>query len=318
MTGRNTVLLTFLTAVALAACSAPAGGAPGSPSPDGSSPSAAATGTESPTASPPASPSELPSSVPSAESPSSQPSGSGPAGTMTVRNYYFLDDATGGDPGLVPVLRTVPKSSAVARAAITALLAGPTTSEAGAKPPIVSWIPDGTRLLGIGVSGGTATVDLSSTFTAHNATFSVGGRIAQVVYTLTQFPTVDRVVVKVGGTEIAALSPATRATFRDTYQPPMFVDLPAWGAALDDGGRVAGSANVFEAQFRIALLDAKGDTLFDRPVLATCGSGCWGTFSLTASYTVPSAQTGTLRVWDPSEIDGSPQNVREYPVRLTP
>jgi hypothetical protein len=55
---------------------------------------------------------------------------------------------------------------------------------------------------------------------------------------------------------------------------------------------------VFEAQFRIALLDRKGRVLADRPVLASCGSGCWGRFDVTLSYDVASAQWATLRVWD--------------------
>jgi hypothetical protein len=33
---------------------------------------------------------------------------------------------------------------------------------------------------------------------------------------------------------------------------------------------------------------------------------------------VPKAQWGTLRVWDGSAKDGKPENVREYPVWLTP
>ena len=38
----------------------------------------------------------------------------------------------------------------------------------------------------------------------------------------------------------------------------------------------------------------------------------------TVAYTVPKAQWGTLRVWDGSAKDGTPENVREYPVWLTP
>jgi hypothetical protein len=237
---------------------------------------------------------------------------------MVVRDYYFLDDASGGNPGLVPVLRTVPKSAAVARAALTTLLEGPTAAEAEATPPIATWIPDGTELVDVEVSGGTATVELSSPFAAGPDTHPLRGRLAQVVYTLTQFATVDHVVVTVDGNRLTPAPSASRATYRDTYQPPMFVDQPAWGAALGNGGKVSGAANVFEAQFRLALLDANDRTLLDRPVHATCGSGCWGTFSLTVAYKVATAQTGMLRVWDPSEKDGSPENIREYPVQLAP
>jgi germination protein M len=53
------------------------------------------------------------------------------------------------------------------------------------------------------------------------------------------------------------------------------------------------------------------------PAMATCGTGCRGTFDVTLPYSVPAAGWGTLRVWEASAMDGSPQNVREYPVWLT-
>ena len=52
--------------------------------------------------------------------------------------------------------------------------------------------------------------------------------------------------------------------------------------------------------------------------MATCGSGCWGTFDVTIHYTVSKAGWGTLRVWEPSAKDGSVTNLTEYPVWLTP
>ena len=68
------------------------------------------------------------------------------------------------EPALVPVLRTVPKSTATATAAMKALLAGPSAKERSATAKIVTVIPDGTKLLGIEISGGLATVDLSAEF----------------------------------------------------------------------------------------------------------------------------------------------------------
>lgn len=245
---------------------------------------------------------------------------------MTVRVYFFMADTAGGDPALVPVLRSVPQSKAVATAAINALLAGPSATELAADPRISTTVPAGTELIGISIKGGLATVNLSGTFASGGGSFSVQGRLAQVVYTMTQFATVDRVQFELDGVPVAVFSsegivldkPVTRATYRDEFLPAIFVDRPAWGASFADPVRVRGLANVFEAQFRIALLDQGGRTLVDRPVLATCGSGCWGTFDVPLSYDVTSAQWGALRVWDPSEKDGSPESVREYPVYLHP
>lgn len=245
---------------------------------------------------------------------------------MIVRAYFLLDDPTGGDPALVPVLRTVPKSPATARAAMKALLAGPSAKERAASPRITTLVPAGTELLGIEISGGLATVDLSAEFVSGGGSFSVRGRLAQVAYTMTQFTTVDRVSFKLDGKPVSVFSsegiildkPVTRATYRDDFLPPIFVDRPAWGAALLTPGQVTGLANVFEAQFRIALLDRNDEVLVDAPVLATCGTGCWGRFDVTLSYDVSTAQWGTLRVWDISEANGKPVAVREYPVYLRP
>jgi germination protein M len=236
----------------------------------------------------------------------------------------------------------VPRSAAAARAAMKALLAGPTAAERAAKPRIATLIPAGSKLLGVEISRGLATVDLSAAFASFSpgdawdgGMFELRGRLAQVVYTLTQFTTVNRVNFKLDGKPVKVLfgmadpedgssegirldKPVTRATYRDRFLPPIFVDGPAWGAALPTPGRVTGLANVFEAQFRIALLDRNGKVLVDRQVPATCGTGCWGRFDVTLSYDVRAAQWGTLRVWDTSEVTGIPIAVREYPVYLRP
>jgi germination protein M len=245
---------------------------------------------------------------------------------MIVRAYFLLDDPAGGNPALVPVLRTVPKSPASARAAMEALLAGPSARERAASPRITTLVPAGTELLGIEISGGLATVDLSAEFASGGGSFSVHGRLAQVAYTMTQITTVDRVSFKLDGKPVSVFSsegiildkPVTRAKYRDDFLSPIFVDRPAWGAGLLTPGRVTGLANVSEAQFRIALLDRNDKVLMDRPVLAACGTGCWGSFDVTLSYDVPTAQWGTLRVWDTSEATGKPIAVREYPVYLRP
>lgn len=271
---------------------------------------------------------------------------------MIVRAYFLMRDGSGGEvvnePTLVPVLRTVPRSTATATAAMKALLAGPSAKERAPKWPIETLIPAGSKLLGIEISRGLATVDLSARFASltpddawDGGSYSLHGRVAQVVYTLTQFTTVDRVTFKLDGKPVKALrgmpdpesgateaialdEPITRATDRDHYSyrdhllPSIFVDRPAWGAALPNPGRVTGLANVDEAQFRVALLDRYDKVLVDVPVRASCGTGCWGRFDVSFSYDVPNAQWGTLRVWDTSESSGTPVAVREYPVYLRP
>ena len=279
-----------------------------------------------------------PTSAPSLDAPSAKPTpggspgptpgGSpgptaGPGETTTVRAYFFLGSFTHLE-GLAPVLREVPKTQAVGTAAMDALLAGPADVEIHASPAMSTTIPEGTRLVGLTIEDGIATVELSREFESGGGSASVLGRLAQVVYTLTQFPTVDSVSFELDGEPVTVFSgegvvldhPVGRADYTDQL-PAIFVDRPAWSAALGNPARVAGVSNVFEATFRIAVLDGSNDVLADVMVMAACGTGCWGAFDATFPYSVGSAQWGTLRVYDLSAKDGTPENVTDYPVWLT-
>ena len=272
---------------------------------------------------PSASPSTSPAASPTlSPTPRTSPSPS-PAGTTVVRAYFILADGPTGGGGLVPTLSEVPATKAVATAAMTALLEGPGHLRDAAQT-ISTAIPPGTKLLGITIADGVATVDLSGEFESGGGSASVFGRLGQVVYTLTQFPTVSAVTFRVDGRPVDVFSsegvtvdhPLTRSDFEDQL-PAIFVDRPAWGASLGNPARVAGTANVFEAQFRVAIVGADGRILADTAAMATCGTGCRGTFDVTIPYAVEKDGWGTLRVYDPSEKDGSPQEIREYPVYLT-
>ena len=281
------------------------------------------------TPAPSVSPSPTGSSGPSG-SPSSTPSPSSTSETMIVRTYLVL----GGEPGvtgLVPTLQVVPKTAGVARAAMEALLEMGTTPQISTHgvtvQAITSAIPNGTTLLDLSIKDGVATVDLSREFASGGGSASSFLRLGQVVYTLTQFSTVRSVLFQVEGQTVTTFGPEgivlqgpqTRADFRDQL-PTIFVDRPAFGAAANNPARITGNADVFEAAFRIALLDGSGKVLVDQHAMATCGAGCEprGTFDVTLQYDVPKAQWGTLRVYEPSAKDGSPQDVRDYPVWLTP
>jgi germination protein M len=246
------------------------------------------------------------------------------AGTTTIRAYFFLGSFV-DNAGLVPVLREVPKTQAVGAAAMQALLAGPNDAELGARPAMYTVVPEGTRFLGLRIEDRIATVNLSREFEAGGGSASVLGRLAQVVYTLTQFPTVDGVRFELDGQPVTVFSgegvtldaPVDRADYTDQL-PAIFVDRPAWGGVIANPARIAGLANVFEASFRMRLLDGDGRTLADEVVMASCGTGCWGTFDATVPYDVAAAGWGTLRVYVLSAADGSEASRTEYPVWLTP
>ena len=254
---------------------------------------------------------------------------------MTTIRVYFLLGGPEGSAGLVPVLREVPVTPAPARAAMEALLDGPDPDERDASPAISTQVPGGSRLLGLAIDDGVATVDLSGEFEAGNTNASQISRLGQVVYTLTQFSTVRSVAFRVDGRSvrrfgsegIALEGPVGRADlvhvepFQSMFEgilPAVFVDGPAWGADLGNPGRITGTANTYEAWFMVRLIDATGRGLNEVPGQATCGTGCRGTFDMTVAYRVSNAQWGTLRVLDGDESGATEGIIRDYPVWLTP
>jgi germination protein M len=292
----------------VAACSGTIGNAgtlaPQSPSDESLSPSS-----ESPSSSPASTPSSPgPSASPGdTASPGASPSASSGVSNLTV--YFFMDGKLGA------VHREVPRTVGVARAAVTELLAGPTSVEASGGS-FTTEIPDNVLLLGISVANGTATVDLSKEFGSGGQSNSMFGRLAQLTYTLTQFSNVDRVALRLDG-QPAFDQPVSRDDYR-SFSPAILVDRPAWGSTVANPVRITGSSNVFEAQFLVEIDTAGGSVLAQEQVHATCGTGCWGTFDITVPYHVTREQPGRIKVYNLSAKDGSVEDVRVYQVTLTP
>jgi hypothetical protein len=269
------------------------------PSQPGTTPAPVATPTPSPTRAPRPSPSPT------------------PAGATAVKIYLFIDGA------LVPVHRSIDATRAVGRAAISELLEGPTGSEADFG--VTTSVPDGTILLGLDIADGLATVDLSREFESGGGSASMFGRLAQVVYTLTQFPTVERVAFRLDGQPVTVFSgegivldgPSVRTDY-ESFLPSIFIDRPALGATVANPVRISGLANVFEASFFVEILDEDGIRLAREHVMATCGTGCWGTFDVTIPYDVSSRQAGSIVTYILSAQDGEIDELRVYPVTLVP
>lgn len=257
---------------------------------------------------------------------------SAPPATTDVVAYFFLNGTPPDQPGpfIVPVHREVPQTVAVAGAAMHQLLAGPTAGELASIPAISSTVPAGTELLGLTINNGVATVDLSEEFESGGSSLSVRGRLAQLVFTLTRFSTVNSVILQIEGETVETFSsegliidgPLTREDFLDPVGsdlvPSILVENPVYGGEAGNPLRLTGVANVFEANFMVALVDNHGLILYESHVTASCGTGCWGTFDVTIPYTVDARQLGAVIVWVASAQDGSQQQIREYPVWLNP
>jgi spore germination protein GerM len=328
------IRLTFLLASAVliaTACSGGIGSRGAVQTPFGS----AATSSPAPTPESTTTPSARPTRTPD-ESGEPAESGATPE-PMVVVAYFLMDDPSGQtNPTLVPVRRIVEPTRAVGRAALEQLLSPPLPGDYEADVGGISTaIPEGTVLLGLDIESGLATVDLSREFESGGGSYSMGARLAQVVYTLTRFPTVERVAFRLDGEPVTVFSaeglvldePVDRDDYLD-YLPPVFVDSPPWGSVIfgppienDVPGRyltveASGLANVFEAQFFAALLDSDGNVLDEKIVMAACGTGCWGEFEVTLGSEVPAELT--LRVWTLSARDGSVEFLREYRIDFAP
>ncbi len=323
---RRTVRAILGLGIALAALTAcapgvgDAGPLQGSGAPAGSPPATSPNGSSAPgrSVAPGQSPAES-AAPPSPPGASAVPSTSAAPAVTTFAVYFFRGDR------LVPVQRTVPRTVAVARAALQQLLAGPTPVESAGAAGLTSTVPSGSRLLDVAIADGTATVDISGQFESGGGSASMFGRLAQVVYTMTQFPSVSGVTFRLDGQPVTVFSsegivlsgPSVRADYRDEL-PAIFMDAPAWGTRLANPARIAGLANVFEAQFSVEISTASGTVIARRTVMASCGTGCWGTFDVAVPYSVDREQPGWVTAFDLSARDGSRENVASYPVVLAP
>lgn len=115
--------------------------------------------------------------------------------TMKVKLYFGYEDR------VMAVTREVPYSQAVAKTAMLELLKGPSAEELkGLK--LHNEIPKGTKVLGLVLDGHTIKVDLSKEFDDGGGTLSMDMRLAQIVYTLTQYSTIESVEFSMEGKKV--------------------------------------------------------------------------------------------------------------------
>jgi germination protein M len=199
---------------------------------------------------------------------------------MTLELFFLAPDGQ-----LVAASRTVDHTQTPGAATLHELM----NPEAGATTQVL----DGLELT---IDNGRARV----TGAAVNA-----AALAQIVYSLTTFPTVNSVNGK------------TRVDV-EAFAPAILVEHPTPGETVTSPMHVTGTANTFEATFNYRLEDASGKLLAKDFVTATSGTGTRGTFDFRAPFTVDSAQDGTLAVFELSAENGSVIHERRIPLRLTP
>jgi germination protein M len=216
-----------------------------------------------------------------------------PTVPTTLARVYFLRDGK-----VAPVGREVPQTSAVAFAALEELLAGPSGTDRA--DGLTTALPANVSPGAVTLVGHVAVVDLPRLSRA---------ALGQVVYTLTQFPTVSgvRTARSVGDTP-----PLTRASFEDVT-PQILIESPLPHETVASPLRVHGTANTFEATFVVRLLDSAGRQLVKKVVTATSGSGTRGTYETTLTFS-HALTPRWLEAFEPSAENGRPLHKVRIPL----
>jgi germination protein M len=224
-----------------------------------------------------------------------------PTSTVSTTNevrVYFLRDGT-----LAPALREVPTDTAQANAALEQLFAGPTAAEAelGMTTTLRDDVGPYSLLAAPGRRRGAVSVEFGRDLTR--------AARAQVVFTLTQFPLIEAVILD---------SETYRRADLEDLSPAILVESPLAFEQVSSPLHVFGSANTFEATFSYELTDTDGRIVDEDFVTATSGTGTRGTFEfVTEPFEVPFDGMGSLIVFERSAQDGSRINLVEIPLRMS-
>jgi hypothetical protein len=169
---------------------------------------------------------------------------------------------------------------------------------------------DGTRavaaasLAALGLTAPVSIADGTATVERDDATPT---EVAEIVYTLTQYPSIRRV-------DVAGRTGLTRSDIAE-FVPPILIERPAAGATTGELIAVSGSASVFEATVMLELRQ-KGKVVQKKVVTAAEGAPGRGPFS--GTLLAPAAGRYVVAAYSPSAVDGSPQHEQDVPVRVTP
>jgi hypothetical protein len=151
----------------------------------------------------------------------------------------------------------------------------------------------------VGVSGSVATIDLSTQFVSGGGSLSMQERVAQVVFTLTGIPGVDRVAFKIDGAPVTTIGgegvivspPVGRASFA-AFEPQVLVATPAPGDVVTSPVVVTGEINSFEGVGTFELRGPDGRLLAEGFGMGAMGE--WLPFAVALDSSLGSDASGWL------------------------
>ncbi|MEA1911025.1 MAG: GerMN domain-containing protein, partial [Spirochaetota bacterium] len=124
---------------------------------------------------------------------------------MRNSTLYFVNVTDENKITLQGMMRPIYYDSSPLTETLEALISGLTSSELN--KGLLSLIPSGTELLGISVSNMTATLNFNQALSFNNfGQEGLEAELKQIVYTATEFPTVDKVQILINGQKKQFLS----------------------------------------------------------------------------------------------------------------
>ena len=256
----------------------------------------------------------VPSAAASSEPPMPQPTEAEPVAQGREVELWFIRDRPSFT--LEPEMHRLPApTQAVAREALELLV-----TSTPQDPALASAIPHGTKILDVSLTNEMLTVDVQ--FPSEGLHMGAGYESAlfsQIIHTGAQFETVRRVLILEEGrtpeTPHGVILDEPRKP--DEYEiSPVVIMEPRHGETVDAGSvTVSGTANVYEANVVLRLIDPDGTTVEKTFTTATCGTGCRGTWEHTfTDVTTPGQWTVVAGASDPS---GGAEGYAPYKVRRT-
>jgi hypothetical protein len=223
------------------------------------------------------------------------------------------DTGRDGGPCRIGVgeIRSAPEGD-LPRAALDSLLSGPDDAERA--EGLGTGIRGIAGLNDLKVEGDLATVDFNRYFETAQTRFQV----AQVVYTLTQFPAIRRVQFLIDHATNGAtgVPPLDRDAVAD-LAPAILVESPTLHATVERRFKVSGSAMTFEGTVAYRVTGPDGGVVA-QGTLTTMGAGPAARGVLLAPITLPGTVRGSVRLalYQPNQSEEGPKELDPVEIPL--
>ncbi|NHM27503.1 spore gernimation protein [Desulfofundulus sp. TPOSR] len=234
--------------------------------------------------------------------------------------YYVK--STSQESYLVREVHQIPPAKDPALKAVQELISGEPST-----PGAIRILPPNTKVLGVTVKDGLATVNFSREVLEHPSAGAEGEALAiqSVVNTLTEFPEIRQVSFQVEGKvderardwwgHVGLYDQPFRRDLSRVYEPAIWVTHPTPDQVVGVPLLVKGSARVYEGTVNARLLDSQGKVLVSAYTTATKAAPERGDFEMRLNFKPPQDGKGILEVYSISAKDGSIENKVTIPVR---